>query len=118
MDACLITLQGQGDIEIMIVTQAVLDWVTNQETPGRNGDESSWIDETPPEILSEIRKEITESRTMTEEDASVHLTSGSFINDRAFYAPSTKIFFNVADAIRHVVKENINIIGSFDGGLY
>ena len=118
----LVHLIGIGEQEIKLVTKEVFDWIVNPETPGRKSeDEIGWIDETPSLILDEIRKDRETINYMTQNNGEklvVDVTSSTYENDRALYAPSVKEFDSISQAMKYVKKNDIEIVDEYEGGIY
>lgn len=113
-DVYLIHLSGQGDVDIALVDKVTFEWVTSRDKGQRPEDvgKSGWIDQSVPESVRE---------RLPKGEREVHLSSGSFENDRALVATTlrgVKTFTSVRGAMAYVRHENLNIVDEYEGYIY
>lgn len=104
-----IHLSGGGDSRLFLVPEEVYDWIERTDTPGREGDASSWEDTAAPQcVLDEVEY--------------VWVTIGSYENDRALCASCVEAFphFDSHGALREYLAENpeIEVVGEYHGMIY
>lgn len=102
----LISLSGQGDVDLKLVTQEVWDWIL---TPF-NGKGSSYSEVAPKEVQDEMIKH-------NGKVYDVSVTIGSYENDRALQAPGIS-FWGHKELIEYVKNNNIEIVEEFEGYIY
>ena len=102
----LISLSGQGDTDLKLVTQEVWDWVL---TPF-NGKGSGYTETVPKAVQEEMMKH-------NGEVYEVNVTIGSYENDRALQAPGVS-FRTHKELIEYVKKNSVEIVEEFDGYIY
>lgn len=109
----LIDLEGDGDRIIALVTKEVFDWVMREDTPGRENNETGWIDTATPQIVKDSYPETSEQDFL--------ITSGSYNNDRAIIAVSGEnlhTFDSIKDLTEHIKKYDLTIGDEFQGLIY
>jgi hypothetical protein len=102
----MLTLAGQGDIEVKLVDKETWDWINKPNDP------------CPPAVLERIREEQDDPECVP------NITIGSPDNDAALWSPAVKIdgieasFDSVSDAIRFIRKHDIEIEDDYEGCIY
>lgn len=102
----LISLSGQGDVDLKLVTKEVWDWIL---TPF-NGKSSGYSEVVPKEVQDEM---IKHNGSVDE----VFVSIGSYENDRALQAPGIS-FWGHKELIEYVKNNNIEIVEEFEGYIY
>lgn len=131
MNYYMITLTGQGDTYVKIVDQETWDWVTSKEDGKVNPLDSSWDDAMCPlsirtKMWEEAKKDslVYENIPDKPEDFPVHISIGSWDNDRAIMALAVIIngkeasFDGVLEAMRWCQKNNIMPLEEYKGYIY
>lgn len=114
-DRYLLTLTGGGDTILALVDLELWTWVQRRDTPGRTARASGWYD-------TEVPRRVVEAMAATGDR--VHLTIGSFQNDRALYASREDVdgvvqFDSVRDLTLYLrAHPEIALAGEFDGCIY
>ncbi len=106
----LVALDGGGDLQVTLVTQAVWDWI---DLPFGSPD-SSYCEAVPPAVLEEAKRHGTESYF---KDGTMRITVGSYDNDRALFAPGRQ-FDDVEDAHEYAKENKVDIVDTYEGFIY
>lgn len=116
MKVYLITLTGQGDTDVRVVDQETWDWVTSNDPGQAHGEagKSGWVDTLVP--ASQIKKQKADKY-----GSKVHLTSGSWQNDRmmaAYPADGYENYDALRDALKAVKAKGDEIEDTVEGDIY
>jgi hypothetical protein len=107
----LLVLRGQGDQYVKLVDEATIEWIARDDTPGREGRETYWVDSAvPPAVKGDLG-----------DDEEVGVTSGSYQNDRAMHASNVASFpdfDSVKEAKAHAKANDIEIVDEYHGCIY
>lgn len=113
----LIVLNGGGDTSVTIVNEAVWDWIGlpyDPESAVGDAGEYAYYEKVPEAVLLEAEKQDCEPFS---DGVELHITSGSWENDRALAAPGIA-FWDLAEALQYLKEENIVIEDTFEGCIY
>jgi hypothetical protein len=106
----LVVLEGGGDIQVSLVNKAVWDWI---DLPF-DSQEYGYYEAVPPAVLDEAKRHDTESYF---KDGTMRVTSGSYDNDRAMFAPGRR--FDEVDEAHEYAKANmVDIVDTYEGYIY
>lgn len=114
MKAYLIDCRGQGDVHAALVSQETFDWINSFMNFER---ESTLIDKTVPSRQQECRKKQFG-------DDEIHITCGSYQNDRAMHVVSDvnglegEIFTDAIELQSAIREHGIVIEDTFEGYIY
>lgn len=104
----LVQLQGGGDEIITLVKPCVWEWILSDYQGG------SGYETVPEEVVAEFK---AHDKASWIKDGQIHVTSGSFDNDRAIAAPGIN-FDTMKEAHKYAKDNNLEIEDYYEGYLY
>lgn len=109
----LLNLNGGGDTHIILVTEAVWDWICSPYISSQ--------EKVPEAVLLEAKRHespaFDDEFCNPDEDGLYYVSMGSYENDRAMGAPGHS-FWTMKEAFEFIKDNDIEIIEEFDGYLY
>jgi hypothetical protein len=106
----LLVLSGGGDTTVKLVTGAVWNWIHSEY----ESEHSSYDERVPADVISDSA---TSGNVDYFEDGKLHITRGSFENDRALAAPG-RDFDDVAEATAYLASLNLEVKEEYYGCIY
>jgi hypothetical protein len=103
----MLTLAGQGDIEIKLVKKDVWDWMTAVD--------ENWQAPCPTSVLDTLEKEAKHSK---DKFYPPNITRSTACNDAALQCPFVEMFWSMKEAMDCIMKKNIKIVDSYEGAIY
>jgi len=108
-----LVMTGQGDTYISFVPKDVYDWILMDETPGREGDASRWIDTGAPQSV------VDKAASHKDGPFDLSVTIGSYWNDRAIHAAELfPSFFDHDEADAYVRENGLIVMETWEGYIY
>lgn len=111
----LIVLMGSGDVNITLVSPAVMDWVFLPYAPPTAtalSSRFSYNEPLPAEVIAQHRID-----NPNYNETELLLSRQTFENDRALNAPG-RAFESISELIAYVVANNIEIAQEYNGHIY
>lgn len=118
MNVYIVYLSGNGDVDIKVVDKETYDWINNNEKglpPGKKNP-SGWKDSLVPQSQLVLMKE----QDGNDFEHPI-VTSGSYQNDRALYAVSTRgytTYSNLKKAMDGITEKGDVLIETYSGLIY
>jgi hypothetical protein len=119
----MIVLTGQGDTDVMFVSDEIFDWVMSdypEELGMKCGDDPN----VPEAITEALKAQAIEDAQVwghEQEEYTVCIGPRSYDNDRALHIPETACiarFFDMKDAMNYAVQNQIVVQNTMEGYIY
>jgi hypothetical protein len=110
LPAYLVVLSGGGDIVVKLVTGAVWNWIHS----GYESDCGSYDERVPVDVMADAA---AAGNPDCFEDGMMHITRGSYENDRALAAPGRE-FADVHAAMAYLKASNTEVKQEYHGCIY
>jgi len=132
----MLTMSGQGDIEIKFIEKDSWDWIKALHKDWKAIPPASVIEKKIYETehdgftviddgLEEFITEFKSTGTIKPQDTPhmrsygiFYTTSGSGANDAALMCPCVYMAFSMKEALDYIKKENVDVQDTFEGAIY